>query len=90
MLRREIPAAAIALSATAVLVLLIYLGSRGFKDFDSALIGYAVGSVFAFAAVVYRYSRHAPKGAEAEAVERLAEARGQARKPTDKRAKRPG
>jgi hypothetical protein len=56
MLRREIPAATIAVAATTALVLLIYLGSRGFKDFDSALIGYAVGSVFAFAAIVYRYT----------------------------------
>jgi hypothetical protein len=31
-------------------------GSRGLKDFDSALVGYAVGSVFALAAVVFRYT----------------------------------
>jgi hypothetical protein len=54
--RREIPAAALAASTTLVLLLLIYFGSRGLKDFDSALIGYAVGSVFAIAALVYRYS----------------------------------
>jgi hypothetical protein len=35
---------------------LVYLGSRGLKDFDSALIGYAVGAIFAFAALVYRYT----------------------------------
>jgi hypothetical protein len=35
------------------LIVLIALGSRGFHWFDAALIGYAVGSVFAFAAVVY-------------------------------------
>jgi hypothetical protein len=54
--RREIPAAVIAAATTLVLLLLIYFGSRGLKDFDSALIGYAVGSVFAIAALVYRYS----------------------------------
>lgn len=56
MTRRELPAAAIAVAATALLIVLIYLGSRGFKDFDSALIGYAVATVFAFAALVYRYT----------------------------------
>jgi hypothetical protein len=38
------------------LIVLIALGSRGFHWFDAALIGYAVGSVFAFAAVVYKYT----------------------------------
>ncbi|MGN6810059.1 MAG: MFS transporter, partial [Thermomicrobiales bacterium] len=56
MRRRELPAAAISLLAAALLVLLMYIGSRGFKDFDSALIGYAVGTVFALAAIVYRYT----------------------------------
>src|SRR5690606_9501516 len=32
---------------TALLILLIFIGSRGLKHFDSALIGYAVASVFA-------------------------------------------
>jgi hypothetical protein len=31
-------------------------GSRRLQDFDSALIGYAVATVFASAALVYRYS----------------------------------
>ncbi len=56
MIRRELPAAGLAVIAAAVLVLLMYLGSRGFADFDSALIGYAVGTVFATAAVTYRYT----------------------------------
>lgn len=56
MIRREVPAAAFAILASALLLLLIYLGSRGLKDFDSALIGYAVATVFALAAVVYRYT----------------------------------
>lgn len=57
MLRRELPAATIAVLAAAGLVTLIYLGSRGLKDFDSALIGYAVATVFAVAAIAYRYVR---------------------------------
>src|SRR5215470_18529804 len=38
------------------LVVLIALGSRGFHWFDSALIGYAVATIFAVAAVTYKYS----------------------------------
>ncbi len=39
-----------------VLLVLIYAGSRGLRDFDSALVGYAVGTVIAAAALVYRYT----------------------------------
>lgn len=42
--------------AAIILTLLIALGSRGFHWFDAALIGYAVASVFAVAAVTYKYS----------------------------------
>jgi hypothetical protein len=42
--------------AAAILVVLIALGSRGFHWFDATLIGYAVASVFAAAAVTYKYS----------------------------------
>src|SRR5215469_18714633 len=42
--------------AAFVLVLLIALGSRGFHWFDAALIGYAVGTIFATAAVTYKYT----------------------------------
>ncbi len=42
--------------AVLVLVLLIALGSRGFHWFDATLIGYAVGTVFATAAVTYKYT----------------------------------
>lgn len=55
-MRRELPAAAIAALAAAVLMVLIYVGSRGLRDFDSALIGYAVATIFATAAIVYRYT----------------------------------
>ena len=41
--------------AGALLTLLIWLGSRGFRWFDAALIGYAVASIFSFAAVTYKY-----------------------------------
>ena len=46
----------LAILSAAVLILLIVIGSRGLRDFDAALIGYAVGSVFALAALVYRYT----------------------------------
>jgi hypothetical protein len=41
---------------TVILIVLIYVGSRGLKHFDSALIGYAVASVFAIAALTHRYT----------------------------------
>jgi hypothetical protein len=44
------------LVAGGVLILLIWLGSRGFQWFDAALIGYAVASVFAVAAITYKYT----------------------------------
>jgi hypothetical protein len=42
--------------AAAILTGLIALGSRGFHWFDATLIGYAVASIFAVAAVSYKYS----------------------------------
>ena len=39
-----------------ILVGLIAAGSRGFHWFDASLIGYAVGSIFALAAVTYKYT----------------------------------
>jgi len=53
--RRRAPGI-LAAAAVVALILLIYLGSRGFRDFDPALIGYAVATVFAVAAIVYRYT----------------------------------
>ncbi len=44
------------IAAAAILTALIALGSRGFHWFDAALIGYAVATVFATAAVTYKYS----------------------------------
>jgi len=42
--------------AAILLTLLIILGSRGFHWFDAALIGYAVATIFATAAVTYKYT----------------------------------
>ncbi|HEU5379068.1 MAG TPA: hypothetical protein VFV38_26895 [Ktedonobacteraceae bacterium] len=54
--RPRLPAALIALVVTLILIALIFLGSRGFRDFDSALVGYAVATVFTVAAFAYRYT----------------------------------
>ena len=43
-------------AVTALFVVLIFVGSRGLRDFDSALIGYAVATLFAIAALTYRYT----------------------------------
>ena len=56
MARREVPAAALAVGAAFLLMVPIYVGSRGLKDFDSALAGYAVGTIFAVSGLVYRYT----------------------------------
>src|SRR5215469_15101107 len=42
--------------AAALLTGLIALGSRGFHWFDATLIGYAVATIFATAAVTYKYT----------------------------------
>jgi hypothetical protein len=42
--------------AAAILTGLIAIGSRGFHWFDASLIGYAVATIFATAAVTYKYS----------------------------------
>ena len=42
--------------AAVLLTLLIALGSRGFHWFDASLIGYAVGTIFAAAAITYKYT----------------------------------
>jgi hypothetical protein len=55
-MRGRAPAGLLAALAAIVLMALIYLGSRGLKDFDSALVGYAVGTIVAAAALVYRYT----------------------------------
>jgi hypothetical protein len=42
--------------AAFILTLLIAVGSRGFHWFDASLIGYAVGTIFAVAAITYKYT----------------------------------
>jgi len=42
--------------ATTITILLVIVGSRGLRDFDAALIGYAVATMFAIAALAYRYA----------------------------------
>lgn len=42
--------------AAAILTILIAIGSRGFHWFDASLIGYAVATIFATAAVTYKYT----------------------------------
>lgn len=56
MVRREVPAVAAGGAAAALVLSLIYFGSRELRDFDSALIGYAVATVFAAAAIAHRYT----------------------------------
>lgn len=51
--RRAVAATAL---VTVILLILIYVGSGGLQTFDSALIGYAVASVFAIAGLTYRYT----------------------------------
>src|SRR6266496_2426295 len=46
----------VGIGAALLLVVLIALGSRGFHWFDAALIGYAVATIFATAAVTYKYA----------------------------------
>lgn len=57
MAKRDLAPAIIAVAAAALLIVLVFLGSRGFRDFDSALVGYATAIVFATAAIVFRYAR---------------------------------
>ncbi|GHO77665.1 hypothetical protein KSD_54360 [Ktedonobacter sp. SOSP1-85] len=54
--RPRLSALVVALLATAILIVLIVVGSRGLRDFDAALIGYAVSSVFMIGALAYRYT----------------------------------
>jgi hypothetical protein len=46
----------IGLTASALLTLLVIVGSRNLEHFDSALFGYTVASVVAFGAIAFRYA----------------------------------
>src|SRR5438093_7319556 len=50
------PAVLMALAASAVLTLLIIVGSRNLEHYDAALFGYTIASVVAFGAIVFRYA----------------------------------
>lgn len=49
-------AAIASIVVTVITLILIYVGSQGLETFDAALIGYAVATVFAIAALTYRYT----------------------------------
>ncbi|MFG2820111.1 MFS transporter [Kitasatospora sp. NPDC048365] len=49
-------ASVVATGASVLLLVAIVLGSRGLRDFDSALVPYAVATVFLTFGVVYRYT----------------------------------
>jgi hypothetical protein len=49
-------AALCGLLATAILALLIYIGSRRLAHFDAALVGYTFASLFALFGITYRYA----------------------------------
>ena len=46
----------IATLVSALVVAMVFYGSRNLQNFDPALIGYLFGTVFAFFGIVYRYS----------------------------------
>ncbi len=46
----------IGIAASAVLTLLVIVGSRNLEHFDSALFGYTIASVVAFGAIAFRYA----------------------------------
>lgn len=54
--REKRRAALFAAVVTVIVLLLVYIGSRGLRNFDSALIAYAVATTFAIAAMSYRYA----------------------------------
>jgi hypothetical protein len=54
--RDVVRATAWGLAAAGLVVAGIYLGSRGFKDFDPALVSYAGATVFAAFGIGYRYT----------------------------------
>ena len=45
-----------AITATLLIIALVFIGSRNLQNFDAALIAYLFGSVFCVFGVTYRYS----------------------------------
>jgi len=54
--REGLRAAFVGLSGAGLVIAGIYVGSRGFKDFDTALVPYAAAAVFAAFALGHRYA----------------------------------
>ena len=46
----------IGIAASAILTVLVIIGSRNLENFDSALFGYTIASVVAFGAIFFRYT----------------------------------
>src|SRR6476660_3902712 len=44
------------LAASALLTVLVVVGSRNLEHYDSALFGYTIASIVAFGAIVFRYA----------------------------------
>ena len=53
--RVDVTASLVATAAAALVVVAIVAGSRGLRDFDAALVGYATATVFLAFGVTYRY-----------------------------------
>ncbi len=51
-------ASLVATGVTLLLLVAIVLGSRGLRDFDSALVPYTVATVFLTFGIAYRYACH--------------------------------
>jgi hypothetical protein len=46
----------VALAASALLTVLVIVGSRNLEHYDSALFGYTIASIVAFGAIIFRYA----------------------------------
>lgn len=51
----DVPASVAGAAAAAITAAAIYVGSRGLRTFDAALIGYATATIFLAFGVIYRY-----------------------------------
>src|SRR6476619_5178001 len=56
MSREKIQATLWGFLASAILAVLVTLGSRSFVDFDAALVGYTFATLFATFGITYRYA----------------------------------
>lgn len=51
----DAPATAVGFAAAVAMTAAVYFGSRGLRNFDAALIGYATATIFLAFGVTYRY-----------------------------------